>query len=105
MTDKRSAELNRQLNVQLSDGRIVPLDDEHIAELNRQLKELRAEANWYKTHMLNLQRQVDMQQASALASDALAEVRQLRTEMVQLFAQVLAALEALTDAAKGGEHA
>ena len=105
MTDKRSAELNRQLNVQLSDGRIVPLDDEHIAELNRQLKELRAEANWYKSNMLNLQRQVDMQQANAPASDALAEVRQLRTEMVQLFSQVLAALEALVDAAKGGEHA
>ena len=105
MTDKRSAELNRQLNVQLSDGRIVPLDDEHIAELNRQLNKLRAEADWYKMHMLNLQRQVDMQQVNAPASDALAEVRQLRTEMMQLFAQVLAALEALTDAAKGGEHA
>jgi uncharacterized coiled-coil DUF342 family protein len=105
MTDKRSAELNRQLNVQLSDGRIVPLDDEHIAELNRQLNELRAEADWYKMHMLNLQRQFDMQQGNAPASDALAEVRQLRTEMMQLFAQVLAALEALTDAAKRGEHA
>ena len=81
------------------------MTDEHIAELNRQLETLQAEADWYKTHMLNLQRQVDMQQANAPASDALTEVRQLRTEMVQLFAQVLTALEALMDAAKGGEHA
>ena len=76
------------------------MTDERIAELNRQLKELKAEADWYKMHMLNLQRQFDMQQANPPASDALAEVRQLRTEMVQLFAQVLAALET-----KGGEHA
>ena len=76
------------------------MTDERIAELNRQLNELKAEADWYKMHMLNLQRQFDMQQANPPASDALAEVRQLRTEMVQLFAQVLAALKA-----KGGEHA
>ena len=81
------------------------MTDERIAELNQQLKELQTEADWYKTHMLNLQRQFDMQQVNAPASDALAEVRQLRTEMMQLFAQVLAALEALTDAAKGGKHA
>ena len=81
------------------------MTDERIAELNQQLKELQTEADWYKTHMLNLQRQFDMQQVNAPASDALAEVRQLRTEMVQLFAQVLAALEALTGAAKGGERA
>jgi 16S rRNA G1207 methylase RsmC len=76
------------------------MTDEHIAELNRQLKEMKAEADWYKMHMLNLQRQFDMQQANPPASDALAEVRQLRTEMVQLFSQVLAALET-----KGGERA
>ena len=76
------------------------MTDERIAELNRQLNELKAEADWYKMHMLNLQRQFDMQQANPPASDALAEVRQLRTEMVHLFAQVLAALET-----KGGEHA
>jgi hypothetical protein len=76
------------------------MTDEHIAELNRQLKELKAEADWYKMHMLTLQRQFDMQQANPPASDALAEVRQLRTEMVQLFSQVLAALET-----KGGERA
>ena len=81
------------------------MTDERIAELNKQLKELQTEADWYKAHMLNLQRQFDMQQANPPASDALAEVRQLRTEMVQLFAQVLSALEALTGAAKGGEHA
>ena len=81
------------------------MTEERIAELNKQLKELQTEADWYKTHMLNLQRQFDMQQVNAPASDALAEVRQLRTEMVQLFSQVLAALEALMDAAKGGEHA
>ena len=81
------------------------MTDERIAELNQQLKELQTEADWYKTHMLNLQRQFDMQQVNASASDALAEVRQLRTEMVQLFAQVLAALEALIVAAKGDEHA
>jgi 16S rRNA G1207 methylase RsmC len=76
------------------------MTDERIAELNRQLNELKAEADWYKMHMLNLQRQFDMQQANPPASDALAEVRQLRTEMVQLFSQVLAALET-----KGGERA
>ena len=81
------------------------MTEERIAELNKQLKELQTEADWYKSHMLNLQRQFDMQQVNAPASDALAEVRQLRTEMVQLFSQVLAALEALMDAAKGGEHA
>ena len=81
------------------------MTDERIAELNKQLKELETESDWYKAHMLNLQRQFDMQQANPTASDVLAEVRQLRTEMVQLFAQVLAALEALTGAAKGGEHA
>ena len=81
------------------------MTEERIAELNKQLKELQTEADWYKSHMLNLQRQFDMQQVNAPASDALAEVRQLRTEMVQLFAQVLTALEALMDAAKGGEHA
>lgn len=81
------------------------MTEERIAELNKQLKELQTEADWYKSHMLNLQRQFDMQQVNAPASDALTEVRQLRTEMVQLFAQVLTALEALMDAAKGGEHA
>ena len=81
------------------------MTEERIAELNKQLKELQTEADWYKAHMLNLQRQFDMQQVNAPASDALAEVRQLRTEMMQLFAQVLTALEALMDAAKGGEHA
>ena len=76
------------------------MTDERIAELNRQLNELKAEADWYKMHMLNLQRQFDMQQANPPASDVLAEMRQLRTEMVQLFSQVLAALET-----KGGERA
>ena len=76
------------------------MTDERIEELNKQLKKVKAEADWYKMHMLNLQRQFDMQQANPPASDVLAEMRQLRTEMVQLFAQVLAALEP-----KGGEHA
>ena len=76
------------------------MTDERIEELNKQLKKVKAEADWYKMHMLNLQRQFDMQQANPPASDVLAEMRQLRTEMVQLFAKVLAALET-----KGGEHA
>ena len=42
----------------------------------------------------------DERKANPPASDVLAEMRQLRTEMVQLFAQVLAALET-----KGGENA
>jgi hypothetical protein len=78
-------------------------DYPYITQLEKQLAELKLEARWYKSTVLDLQRQLDMQQGSATVPDALTEVRQLRTEMMQLFAQVLVALEALM-AAKGDNH-